>query len=330
MMTGFMMVVACVLKHQETRKPAWLAGVVIFVLYASLLRHNAIFGAIPFFFYVANTVYQPRIFRTAMAFIALLMVTILINHTIAGLPMVKRQVVWPTLVLWDLAHISVRENVVLLPEFTVGPGMTTADLSSALSPWTNVTLFAGTKAGINNGLFEPYSKEQYQTLFKTWALAIADYPGAYLQHRAELSSGLYGFRSYPLVLAHAYGGRIVQFKDNPEFKLNQTRLNRFILIPLTRHVESWPFKGWIYAVLCIVLSLLAWPLRQKIRYQRVLLLSVSGLFFTAPLLIIAPAAPMRFHSWLVMSALIALAALISAFIRNRKGQWGRLIARDNS
>jgi len=192
MMAGLMMATAGMLQYQKTRKPAWLVTVVLFSVYASLMRHNAIFGALVLFFFVARSLNGAGFLRSAMAFITLCAATVSLNLMITELPIVKRQVVWPTLVLWDLAHISVREDVLLLPEFTVGPGMTTLELKSALNQWTNATLFSDTKSGINNGLYEAFSKEQYHALLKAWVLAIARYPASYLEHRAELSAGLYG------------------------------------------------------------------------------------------------------------------------------------------
>ncbi len=176
---------------------------------------------------------------------------------------------WPTIALWDIARVSIKEEKQLLPAFTVGPGMDVADLAQATQSWTNLSLLANTKAGIRSGLFVPYPAEQYQILLKLWLSLPLRYPNSYFEHRWELLKDLLRFDETPDKPQDLFWtNQIIQYGER--FPVNNSPLNQKINRWLIQHKNDFYFKPWFYILLALLILLwrLLWRLQWRLLWRR--------------------------------------------------------------
>ena len=333
---GFLLAIGCLLRYERTRRLWWLVGALSCTLYASLLRHNAFPATLPLFWAGAGSIteqmqialhHRQRQVKVGI-FTLLCVLPLSVGFLINSLPNVTRVALGPVLQLWDLAAISTRVDTMLLPHFTVGPDLTVRELRQVVKPWNGAILFVESRvyAGFNNdpGFGDPYTKEQQQDIFLAWLRALWTYPQAYMAHRWEVTQALYGIRTYPdQVQWQVHPGfepGIMRFKDNPPFQANQGYLNTRIVPILVPLVHSWFCDGWVYVLGAFVIGGITLRCRQRIEGKLALLCASSGLLYTLALPVIAPAADMRFHSWLVMATLLGTVFAIIGTMSQQKSE----------
>lgn len=233
-------------------------------------------------------------FRDALFVVLFAVIALFSNKALVELSNSKKVTLWPTIALWDLARVSVRENEQLLPPFTVGHNMTVADLAQATHNWTNTSLFSSTKAGVNNGLYTPYTKAQYRQLLKQWVLLPVSHPKSYFKHRLRLASDLIRIIESPNKPQDLFWtNKMIQYGDR--FPANKTRLNQLTNDFLTHNKDSFYFKPWFYLLLAV--TVLAYLVTAKPTTQQQRLaghLIVSAFLSVAVLFFLAPAAEQRY------------------------------------
>ncbi len=288
------------------------------LVYAGQVRHNAIAAVLPLFALWAGawrrTADRPQSavgWRFALATTIALLVLTVATERILDRMLVRERVPMATLVmLWDLAGISVGAQQNLIPPFAPHSGrITVPELRERYSPYTNVTLHVGPTGLLRD---RGYSDLERADIRRRWLAAIAAHPEEYLDHRLAIAARLFGRYPDERPATFAYLREAVSYRDNPPIALNSSRLNRLASDLYATTLRWWISAPVAYVGLALACVILAWQRRDTDLGRFCLALASSGLFYVAPLVLIAPSADLRYCGWLFLSALFGCAALLAA------------------
>lgn len=281
------------------------AGIALFL--ALTQRHNAVFALAPLLLLASGTdlaADRGQRWRRIGAAAAALLVLLGAAALLARSQVRVHYPVLPSLTLWDLAGMSVRQRQMLLPAYAVKPGASVDDLASAYVPWSNTPLFASPRAGVRYP-FQPWPAQDLVQLQRDWIAAIATHPGAYLAHRGELLAGLFGTRARELPAELTYVRGPEQYRDNPATARNDSPLQRSWLELIERLRASLAFAAWPYLLAGLIAALHAWRRRDG-GSAPALWLVLSAWCYALPYAVIAPAAEFRYLLWSCIASLIAV------------------------
>lgn len=286
-------------------------AIVLLLLFALLLRKNALPAVLPF---VALAVQRAGALSWRQVWLPAAAVSLVLFAlaTLAERRVERRVDVFPATALWDLAAISLAEHELLLPAASHGPNLDLDDLAQAFEPYANAPLFARTRAGVVQPFLEPGSALD-GAVVEAWRDAIARYPGAYVAHRWRVSAALFGSKApdWPHELVYIDG--VVPYADNPPLAANSSALHAAVVAFCQGAFASVLFAAWPYLVLALIALVAAWRRRAAPRAQVALAVLASGLGYAAPLPLIAPSAELRYLGWTCAAALIG--ALVAATAR---------------
>ncbi|HZX90291.1 MAG TPA: hypothetical protein VFE67_06585 [Rudaea sp.] len=300
------------LRYRRQGHSAWLVGAVLLLWWALTLRHNALPAVVPLFAYAVYvwTMQQKILFSKARgwrAVTALALASALWLSSAALDRAVDHRVnALPSLALWDLTAISLKAGSVLLPADSHGPGLDLDDLRQAYTPYMNLSLFIGTRAGIGAPFLDP-ADPRNDEIRDAWLAAIRNNPGAYLAHRWRLTRALFGTRllEWPHELVYVDGE--TAFGTNPPVAPNGTALHALIVRAFEAARATPVLAAWPYLLLALVAMLHAWRHRGSANAQAAFAVLSSGLLYAAPLPFIAPSAELRYLGWTCLAALIGAA-----------------------
>lgn len=295
--------------------PAWIAGLTI--LYAGSIRQNALLAVIPLgVLAVAALRAQQRmtVRRILVAATTTAVLTTAFAIALDRLIADERRPLWPMLALWDLAAVSVASDELLLPTFTHGAGLSVEELreTGAFDPVSATSLFARSRSGIGSGLNVPFSSEQRAALARAWWNAVSRYPGVYLEHRVRTMALLTGRHGGASGGISYYVGRAT-YRDNPPlpeawFPSAQKRLYD-LFAALGR---SWLFAGLPYLMIHLIVIPIAWRRQRSPATDLALAVSTSALLYSASFFVLAPSAELRYLTWPIVAAPLALVLLIAS------------------
>ena len=295
---------------QSRRAP--LAIALALLAYAGCIRHNAIVAIVPFGAIIVPALVPagaPRGVTRSAGAAALLLASVILGWELDRSLVRAPVTVWPTLALWDLAAISVERRTLLLPPFTHGRNLTVDELVStgAFDPTANTFLFRQTRSGIRDAVTEPYSGAEARALAAAWLEAMWRYPGAYLRHRLRTYCLLIGPHRGP-VQGIAYFELRLPFKDNPPLPTPIMPRAQAAFYRFAAHVKSsWLFAALPYLAALAIAGTIGWRRRDRVAGRLALAVSASALLYAAGLLPLAPAADLRYLTWPITVAPLALA-----------------------
>lgn len=293
---------------------SWLALALPTLFYAFALRHNALPAVLPF---LAAAVAaglpeaRRRAGRVTLGTLALLVAFLGANALLAR--SVDRHVpVWPTLAQFDLAALSISSGELLLPAFSVGPGLSVDELAAAFRPWSNTPMLQGTTHGLRDPLWTEWSQAQLAQWRHAWLSAIAQHPAAYLAHRLRLSAALFGSRAadWPRELVYVDGE--MPYRDNPPVTPNGGALHGRLIAWADAWRATPVFAAWPYLLLGVAALPFALVRRRALPGRLALLFLSSAVLYAAPLVFIAPAAELRYLAWPCLASVLAAALVASA------------------
>ena len=304
-------------RYAATQRTGAIVAFVAVILYAASVRHNAALATIPFPMLAAIAA-RPRARRpaaVAVAGAALLTVASVAIGLSADRALVVRHVnLWPVIALWDLAAISVDRGVLLLPPFTHGPGMSVDELTQtgAFDVRENTLLFSKTRSGIRDGVEEPYSSARLRELFYAWIEAALRHPVAYAHHRLRtfwLLIGSHTGASAPL----AYFVDRATYRDDPPLPQPiAPRLQSSFYDLAAALRPSWAFAALPYLAANALACVLALRRRRRRPLAPLgLAVGASALLYALGYLPLAPAADLRYLTWPIVAAPLALAFALS-------------------
>lgn len=221
----------------------------------------------------------------------------------------KPVTLWPTIGLWDIARVSVRENRQLLPEFVLKPGATVAQLEKTTTNWSNVSLFTNPGSGMRDNWTPEPTPQEFAIAFKVWVSLPFLYPESYFSHRLRLFSELLRINeedNKPQGLF--WVNEIVDY--NEQFPVNKTPLNQWVNKQLIQYRDSILFKPWSYLLLALVILAYLLSLPRLSHQQRLASCLLYCCCLTlAVLFVFSPAAEQRYL--LLLFNLIPLAACLT-------------------
>ena len=295
-----------------TNRRVPLYACVALVIYASCVRHNALLAALPFGAFVAIRTWRSSLRPTTKGLVGavgLAVAAVAIGYAADRALVVRRVNMWPVIALWDLAAISVDRHVLLLPPFTHGEGMTVDELTQtgAFNVYENTLLFSQSRSGVRDGVDEPYSAARLRELFEAWVEAALHHPLAYAHHRLRTFGLLLG-RHRGDAQAVAYFVDRAGYRDNPRLPspLAPAAQAAFYRFAATLR-PTWLFAALPYVVVDVIALILAWPRRAQLEAQLALAVGGGALLYAAGYLPLAPAADLRYLTWTIVAAPIALA-----------------------
>lgn len=306
-----LLAVALVVVFLTTQRRSVLWGSFISLWIAVLFRFEAILYLLPLVFFQVQQLCGQRAnnhsllrknhdgLRHVIGVALFFAVALLGNKGLVAVSHSQKVTLWPTVALWDIARVSVRENQQLLPPFTVGPAMTVEDLAQATYDWTNTSLFSNTKAGVNNGLGVPYAPEQYRQLLTQWITLPLKYPVSYAKHRLRLASDLLRVVESPNKPQDLFWiNQMMSYGEHDyrqRFPINHSQLNKIVNHFLVTRKDDMYFKPWFYLLLAIGIIVYVLRTPQASRQQRLAgYLTLSAVLSVGVMCFLAPAAEQRY------------------------------------
>lgn len=289
-----------------------------FLVYALAVRHNAVFALLPVFFMMGDIILQvlkdnnkTRLKKSSTNTVVWFGVLVVIFSGAArfiNTYQVQKIDVLGTLFVWDLAAISVYQNHLYLPEYMLEDKSVAHSREEILDkvkerfdPKFNYTLM---------GVVDFYPPASYK---KYWLKTVCENRKAYLYHRWQVAKALFGLFEpvcspfHPGIDENEYGFKLLH-QDTTIYKAYRFMAKLLLRTPL--------YKGWFYFLLsCMIISVLLFYkkgrlLKQNKQIYFAWLISLSGLLYVLPLIIIAPSCEFRYIIWLVCSSIWSLIIVV--------------------
>lgn len=289
----------------------WLLPAALALGWATLLRHNALPATVPLVAWASVLALRGERARWRVFALAS---TLLLVFGAAGRLLdaqaTRRVPVWPSLAQFDLAAISVATDRLYLPAFMHGPALDVADLAQAFRPWSNTPMLQGTRGGLRDPFDPPFDASQLATLRAAWFEAIRAEPRAWLAHRWRLARALFGQRAPEWPRELAFVDAVVPFGDNPPVHANDGHLHRLVAAFAQRHYAGAGLAAWPCLVPGLLALPFAWRRRARVDGRLCLVLLASAWLYALPLVVLAPAAELRYLGWPCVASLMAAASVL--------------------
>ncbi len=279
----------------------WVAG--LLVAYASAVRLNAVFSVLPLAGWVAWRVLQPLQLsrRTAVMLGGAAVLTMALAGRVVN-PLMSSSI-WHTghvVQLFDLVGVSARTGKNLVPSSVRNGNETPAQIASLYSAFSCFPALWRPRPGkpgfIEMQLLTVDDDARLAEIQSAWQDAIREHPGAYLKHRLAVFAANMGWNDLPLHYPYAVGAaaNTLDVRWDP----SSLSLRTYAALDGTLAHASWLWRPWLY--LWCSLLLLAGAvvcMRRGAGGQRTVLILASGMLYTLPYLLAAPAADLRYHHW---------------------------------
>ncbi|MGB8636264.1 MAG: hypothetical protein WCD66_04630 [Rhodanobacteraceae bacterium] len=302
---------ACLVRANVSGQRGWLLAALLMCLYGAAMRHNALPALLPLLWVcwsgkrTSGVMARASLTLASLALIGL--ATVAINTSAP-----RQRAVWPATAMWDLAAISIARDKVLLPEASVGPGMSVDDLAQAFEPWANTTLFARTRSGVRSPFLKPDQGQLKSDIARAWWHAVVSHPGAYARHRWRLTRALFGTHPSDWPVELIYFPRQNHVGDNPALAARTNPWQRLWFRWLDQWRRTALLAAWPWLLAGIPALLLGWRRRASIHGRMSLVLVASGWLLALPLLIAAPAAELRYLAWPISASIMALGLALAS------------------
>jgi hypothetical protein len=282
----------------------------VFLLYGSIARLNALPAAAPLFllWWITrpNHVHKTD-WRAAMAMLGLVGLSFAIGTVIDRTMADERVRTWPVQVLHDLAGVSITTNTMYVPDFARDPELTIDTLRTGYTPYVATPVLLTTPALRSGIVVAPYSRKEAIALLRAWLDAIAAEPSAYLRHRLQMMDKL--LLRPDRAHSYALSSTNIAFRDNPQSP-PFAGVSKVIVDHLNHFGWRIQFSFAPYLVLFLVTAVSLY--RKNIgtvpsnkHHHVATALLVSAALYVLPLLVLAPAADVRYLAWAVAAICLA-------------------------
>ncbi len=213
---------------------------------------------------------------------------------------------WAPTAIWDLAAVSVASDAFLLPAGMHGPGMDVDELRPITTPDTVIALLSGNRSGLNAGDAEPIPEPARGELRARWLGLPLTHTRDWLAHRGRVAWSLLGPQRRDKAPDLMITPRITTAPGAPPLGEPPGRTAQALAAWVFAHRDAW----WLAPIAWLALGLpaVALALRRRFAGDRALVLALvaSALAYTAPLLLLAPAAEWRYLLWPMLASALAL------------------------
>lgn len=284
---------------------------------ACAFRHNALSGALPFLFWIAQRENiggksgYPFVRKSAVT--VLLTIAVLCVSKIPNLdPRVKHtDAIWSVVTLWDASAVSLEENRLVIPAELKDDTLSLQDLKQHIRDYTNTTVFESGK--LKHSFDGPYTPEQEKALVRlAWSLP-SEHGNAYFKHRLRLAELLYGLDQRGLPDGQVLMPGRATYGDNPPVDSIASPQEQRVLGKLQSWIDTPVFAGWIYLSIALLLSAGIFIQQKSPTAGLAIAVAVSSLAYALPLALVSGSAEFRYLAWPVLACLMALALMFSAW-----------------
>ncbi len=308
------------------KKRVLLCMVMLFMLYASIVRHNAIVALAPlvvWWMFVAlskpgaalDQVFSLRRFaKTSLLSLLAFIAIVAFYQTNVRLASKVRADTFAITLIWDLQAISVASNRNLIPP-AISENTSVEDLRASYDPLNAVPMYIHSKANWANST-TGLSQDQKVALHDAWRAAVLEHPVAYAKHRTLVFFRTIGVKRDAAKHGGSDDRQRLQFKDNPRHEM--------VFPALLQSLQHWSDilkrAWWATPLAWIVLSsfgLFALIVsRRRVSHAlpieprndnivSTLAIWVSGALYLASLWFTSPAADLRYALWPTIAMLVA-------------------------
>ncbi|HEV8506738.1 MAG TPA: hypothetical protein VGQ53_15110 [Chitinophagaceae bacterium] len=278
----------------------------LFIFYGSLVRINAVPGALPLFYLYFHSLLK-RTKRWSVVAATLVSLCLVIGCQVFSNHILRSEKKYPEykLYLQDLSGIYVKTGKNYFPSFIRDHrGFDTNYLKSNFTTATIDNLYYG--PGIS---FPPLNESTKGIIHRAWTNSILDNPGIYLQNRWD---GFLYFlhvkkRSW-LVVLHAEVS-----PNNLGITFKRNFISDLFLEPI--RFQSWMvyMKPWFWLIVNVVILVLAVFIYDPVIKRSVTVLAVSSfLYLAAEFFIIPVDTDFRYFYWNCLSLFVSAAFLLKS------------------
>jgi hypothetical protein len=290
------------------------------LLFAALLRHNAIIAAAPLFA-IAIRAYAPHTRRKSVVIGTTAATLFAAGFVAMNVHFVStiRADNFALTQIWDIQAISVGVNKNLFP-VEISPNTSIDDLSKNFAPTHALQIYYGSKAIWANAA-GGLTPSQRQALGRAWFAAIANNPKQYIAHRGRVIWAMLGRKVDPKVDGAADERHRLELQDNPRYELRHSVL----LGAWHKWSDYLKTSYWATPLVwigAIFVSLLLTMVARALPSQRARNLSINDEFavcvglsaslYLASFVVTAPAADLRYMLWPAVASIAAIACAWSA------------------
>jgi hypothetical protein len=293
---------------QVVRKLFYIAIFISFFV-AIGLRHNALPAVVPLLFWLmylclSSPVLQLQKWKhIGICFTAALGIAVaifLVNGAI-GRILTNDKTTFPIqqILLHDLLSISVRTEQNLLPAFTYmqhGDAFNFVELKKLYNPH-NVVQFYDSGEG-RKPVKNIVNAEDFQILKESWVQSVTQYPGKYLRGRFETLNYMLAFWNVPTCYSYHAG------IEGNEYKIAAPKWNNSVHKRYSFFDGTFLYRPWIYLALNFVCLLAMFKFNDP-RKGIVAAVSLSGIFYTLPYLLVSTGCDFRLTWWTTCSAILS-------------------------
>lgn len=311
MIIGFLYFVGFVLFFKNTNNRIYLFLSLLALIWAILMRTNALIAAIPLMFYIIylynNSLKKPtykKFLLLSLCSIGLVCLSFKIinygtNHTSTI----------GTVLTWDLGALTKSSQKNYMPRFTYSfPESEVIEaVNKYFNPKVNTTLFEK---------FEAFPDNKYnKILILDWVKAIYHQPLGYIKHRLYVSKTLLnldGTTYYPFHIGidnNIFGIHFGFLGKGPRLQEIATFFNNI--------ANSLIYKNYLFYFISILLLFLIVLFHNTKKYSLQFILLLSGFISTSSLFVLAPAADYRYCAWGNLSCFLALILFLINLMNRR-------------
>jgi hypothetical protein len=313
--------------HRTRHWAALVGGIVLYVL-ALGARHNAAAAgwSLLALFAAAHPLLGKRslALRILLAAAAAFIMTLLIHQATAlsSARLAKQTNYWQTMLIFDLAGMSVQTNTNLFSQDTgsIRGDVTMKELKAAYNPREHLDLYKrcvrkrGGKCEV--ALRRTHDPVELRALKRNWRDAVWNHPGAYFQHRSVVYQHLIG-------MGVGIKSPVTGIKGNDlGIQLAPSPFRERILKLVRGYYETPFFSVWVHLAVLSFLAGVAFMLLLQKGETLPFSLASSGLLYNASFFIFTGAPDFRYSVWTILMTLLTAIALLGQALR-----WKRAIRR---
>jgi hypothetical protein len=311
---------ACVALSRAARagRTSTLLVVLVVSFYAVGVRHNAAPAVVPLLWLSLLPFFpRPGWWRRTVGIGALAVIgtgLLLVGGRVVSYDLMKATRIHfeQAIELYDLAGISVKSGVDVIPEQAKGANFSSQALRAAYSPTSSSSLIFRADPAVPAPL-QLTENPQYFTIFhQAWEHAIIHHPWAYLSHRGAVFASLLGsfFATVDYQEASATFEAGVGVLGDPEVKsinvgrtLPGQHVGASLLMAFINWAEARTYLlfGWPWLLVLVATFLAAILLRKRPMAEVAIGLSGSGLLYLLPYFFVAPGADFRYLYWSIVA-----------------------------
>jgi hypothetical protein len=304
--------------HGTRRRPWLLAASMLFMVYASIVRHNAIVALLPLLWWWSSVALSRNdasldwraIFRTSMLSLFIAAAIVAFYQTNVRLASKVRADTFAITLVWDLQAISVATNRNLIPN-EISSSTSIEDLRASYDPLNAVPMYINSKAQWANST-TGLSQDQKAALYRAWTNAVIKHPVAYAKHRARVFFRVIGVKRDAAIHGGSDDRQRLQFKDNPRHEMAFPQMLGALQkwSDVLKHGWWATPLVWLSASSLALFGLLCQRVRSRDRSKFSMLPSLalwsSAALYLASLLFTSPAADLRYALWPTIAMLFAV------------------------